>query len=61
MVLTADKGVTLVVIDKDMYIKNVWPYLMTKMYTMNANIRPYPFMPRYLNNSLKWKTPLDQM
>ena len=40
MVLTADKGIALVVMDKTQYIKNVWPSLMTGKPTNPANTPP---------------------
>ena len=42
MVVTAHKGVVLVVTEKDMYIQNVWSYSMTKKCTKSVKIRPSP-------------------
>ena len=62
MVLTADKGDALVIIDKDMYVKNAWPYLMRRKYNVNVKIRPKSIHSKVLKQppELKKKTPLDQ-
>ena len=50
MVPYCRQGVALVVIDKDMYTENVWPYSMTKKCTKSARIKSSLFMPKYSNN-----------
>ena len=48
MVLNADKGVALVIIET-CKLRNAWPYLMIRKYTMNVETRPSPYIQRWLN------------
>ena len=56
MVLTAGKGLDLVVMDKDMYIENVWPNSITKMCTKSAKVNKV-FHAKVLKQLLGLKIP----
>ena len=59
MVLTADKGVAPVIVEKTHILKNAWAYWMARICTVNAEIRPSPFKPNTYTTP-EQKTPLDQ-
>ena len=50
MVLTADKRVTLVIIDKDMYIEKCMVLLNDEKVYCNCRDQTRPFMSRWLKN-----------
>ena len=49
MDLTAGEGVALVIIEKTCILINVWSCTMMRKYTVNAETRASPFIPKSLN------------